>query len=1106
MIFETASPTRAILFKWCVRLFAASAAVFSLALIAGAFLRPIWKTSDWQPVLLPLKSDSVQSVPDPEAATSRLFAMSPAERNTGHRRGGSLPSKSFLRTAFVVSDDESSVADYLAHAGDLDLVFPTFFGVSTADGKLNRTAPSEINRASFDPKHLVLPVIADTDAEGNWHPWELALLLDNPKAGDALIQRLLAEVKQMGADGINVDFEQLHEVERDNLSFWLKHLGEAFHAEHLLVVVDVPLRDPAFDYEYIGNVADLVIAMAYDEHYPSGDPGSVAGQSWFEGGVDEIAERVPAAKMLVAMGAYGYDWNKTRKTPAQSLTFKEAMQLARDSKAPVNADGGVMNPHFIYRDTENAEHEVWFMDAVTAWNECNVIKNHQLRGYSLWRMGQEDEGLWRFLSKPDASATSVDDLKTVEKSRVVEHHGEGEIFRVKSMPRQGQRTLTTRGAQILTSSYAVLPEYAEVEKFGHASNRSIALTFDDGPDPTWTPQILEVLKENHVPGTFFVVGEAVQKEPALVRQELAEGHVLGNHTFSHPHLKHLSALRVRTELNSTERAIESATGSGTRLFRPPFDTDTTLRSVDALAPLAEAAKMDYLVVGGDIDASDYQRPGVAVIVDNVLRELTEDGPNIVVMHDGGGDRSQTVQALRTLIPSLKQRGYRFVSVAQLLHAGADDVMPEPSEPERAIVIGNGFLGWLRTSGWRILSAIFIITTAVSIFRIVAVGILAWRRKPLSIDPSLVSKMRVTVLIPAHNEAQVIRRTLEGVLHSKHPVHEIIVVDDGSTDETPGIVLDYARSHPQVRLLTQAQSGKWAALNAGFTAASTEIVVTIDADTIVTPSTLPSLIAPLADAGVDAVCGNVQVGNVHNLLTRLESVEYITMQNFDRRAFSTLNCISVVPGATGAWRRASVLRVGGYSRDTLTEDADLTITMLAEGYRIVDAPEAKSITEAPDHLGALFRQRVRWCLGTFQCLWKHRRHFFQGFLGWVGLPNLFLFQVLYPLLSPLGDIVLLISLISGHVSVIAEWYLLFLVLDLAGSAMAFCFERKPWAALWVVLIQRFFYRQFLYIVALRVCARIIKGTRQSWNKLERRNSVTLSPEHLTSIKDSRAAAL
>ena len=196
---------------------------------------------------------------------------------------------------------------------------------------------------------------------------------------------------------------------------------------------------------------------------------------------------------------------------------------------------------------------------------------------------------------------------------------------------------------------------------------------------------------------------------------------------------------------------------------------------------------------------------------------------------------------------------------------------------------------------------------------------------------------------------------------------------------------WAERDLRVSLIRQRNAGKASALNRGLRAVEEEILVTIDADTLVLRETVSNLVKPLADPTVDAVCGNVQVGNIRNLLTSFQSVEYVTSQNYDRRAFDSVNCILVVPGATGAWRRSTLLKVGAYSADTLTEDADLTLSILKAGGRITYAPLAKSITEAPQNLGALFRQRFRWCYGTLQCLWKHRGSFGKGALGWVGCP-------------------------------------------------------------------------------------------------------------------------
>ncbi len=1028
------------------------------------------------------------------ANTKEIIALPSApiaRKMAQEERFSSFLHKPLLRTAFLASDDTQSLADYGRHQGDLDAVFPTWFTVSDAEGTLQKPAASSATQSLFARDHLVLPVISNSDANGNWHPNELALLIDNPERAARFIQTLKSEVLALHADGINIDFEQLSEAEKDNFSLWIKELVAAFHEAHLLVTVDTPLNDDAFDYEYLGKEIDALVLMAYDEHYSSGHAGSIAGQSWFTEGIEEMVNRVPAEKIIVAFGAYGYDWNLTTKEPANALSFAETMILAGDLETNVEAKDDQMNGTFTYEGERNEKHEVWFLDAISAWNQFSIARKNHLRGFSMWRLGLEDPGVWDFLATGEPDAFEVDHLKTARSEPSIAFTGEGELLRVRSIPKDGHRELTFDERLVDYCGYELIPRYYMVDRSGHDSRKRIALTFDDGPDARWTPEILKVLREENAPGTFFIIGDQAQKNPSLVRQEFQEGHLLGNHTFLHPNLQEISGNRLSMEINSTQRTIESITGRGTKLFRAPFDTDTTPTQPAQLLPLFDVSEMGFVIAGGDIDADDYDRPGSETIVRNVLKGLKPDGPNIVVMHDGGGDRHQTVEALRKLLPMLRSQGYEFVSIDHLMGVGKLDLMPKISFKEKVIVYSSSLIALARTKGWNVLKVLFFVTTGISILRILFLAALILRgskKSKAAIQTNFTPP--VLVLIPAYNEAKVICQTIDGILNADYPDLQILVVDDGSMDETVAIVEAYAATHPQVKLLAKSNGGKWSALNEGLKAADRDYIVTIDADTIIPPHTITELIAPFADPGVDAVCGNVQVGNVHNILTAFQDVEYVTTQNYDRRAFDALNCISVVPGATGAWKRTSVLKAGGYSYQTLTEDADLTLTMLADGARIVYAPEARSVTEAPDTVSSLFKQRVRWSFGTFQCFWKHRRSAFKGTLGWVALPNLFLFQVIYPLLSPIGDAVFIMCLLRGDFGSIASGYFTFLLMDLIGSLVAYWLDGRKPSSLWVVLIQRFYYRQFMYLVALKSVYLALIGGRQVWNKLDRKATVFL----------------
>ena len=418
------------------------------------------------------------------------------------------------------------------------------------------------------------------------------------------------------------------------------------------------------------------------------------------------------------------------------------------------------------------------------------------------------------------------------------------------------------------------------------------------------------------------------RAPELVRQEVEAGHLVGNHTFTHLDLRTASKERIELELTATQRQIEAAAGRSTLLFRPPYDTDSEPQSLAQLAPLQDIDRMGYLVAGADVDSQDYLRPGADAIFANVMNDLAATGGRIVVFHDAGGDRSQTVAALDRLIPALRAAGYEIVPLDALAKVAPAALNPELSPREWLLSFGAQLPAWTQTSGAEVLVYLFAVTTAIAILRILFLGVLVARRpRPPAGDASSDFEPPICVLVPAYNEGRVISRTIEAALGSDYRRMRILVIDDGSTDDTASVVEGWMARDPRVALIRQRNAGKAAALNHGAREAAEEILVTIDADTLVLRHTISNLVKPFVDPKIDAVCGNVQVGNVCNLLTAFQSVEYVTSQNYDRRAFDSLNCISVVPGATGAWRRSTLLGVGGYSGDTLTEDADLTLNML-----------------------------------------------------------------------------------------------------------------------------------------------------------------------------------
>jgi cellulose synthase/poly-beta-1,6-N-acetylglucosamine synthase-like glycosyltransferase len=349
-----------------------------------------------------------------------------------------------------------------------------------------------------------------------------------------------------------------------------------------------------------------------------------------------------------------------------------------------------------------------------------------------------------------------------------------------------------------------------------------------------------------------------------------------------------------------------------------------------------------------------------------------------------------------------------------------------------------------------------------------------------------------------------------LLASDYEQFEIIVVDDGSKDNTSEVVKEYFADEARVRLFRTTNIGKSGALNLGLRHAQGEVVVALDADTLFAPQTIGALAQRFHDPHLGALAGNAKVGNRINLVTRWQALEYITSQNMDRRAFASLNCITVVPGAVGAWRRGLLDQIGGFSSDTLAEDQDLTLQVRRLGYSIGYEENAIAWTEAPDTLRSLARQRFRWAFGTLQCMWKHRDALFRprfGALGFIAMPNVWIFQILFALISPVMDLIIVYSLIAAvwerweqpdgtgftNLRQVLFYYGLFLAIDWAAGGFAFLLERRErWRLLWWLFLQRFCYRQVMYYVMIKSVASALQGALVGWGKLERKATADAQP--------------
>lgn len=625
----------------------------------------------------------------------------------------------------------------------------------------------------------------------------------------------------------------------------------------------------------------------------------------------------------------------------------------------------------------------------------------------------------------------------------------------------------------------------ELAGIAQPRGRRVALTFDDGPDPRWTPQVVGVLRRYDAPATFFVTGQHAAANPDIVGDLADQGFDVGNHTFSHVDVSAVDGWRRDLELSMTDSAIAGAAGVRPRTFRPPYSGTPDELAPGQVAALRDLAERGYAIVLSDFDSKDWSLPGTGAIVRNALPPGRRGG--VILLHDGGGDRSQTVAALERLIPRLRNRGFEIVPLSEMVAAPVGSLESSASGWEH--LRGQAFLVAMAVA--RAVAdaiAFLLIPIAVlAILRAIAVTFLAIHhartRRRVPHDPGFAPP--VSVVVPAYNEAELIEQSIGSLAASDYPDFEIVLVDDGSTDGTADLVERMAL--PGVTVVRQANAGKAAALNAGLAATRHGIVVMVDADTVFEPETLGRIVQPFRDERVGAAAGNTKVGNRHGLLGRWQHIDYVTGFNLDRRLYEVLRCMPTVPGAIGAFRREAIEQAGGVSTATLAEDTDLTIAIGRVGWEVVYVESARAFTEAPPTLSGLWRQRYRWSYGTMQAVWKHRVALVRrepGKVGRRGLPYLLLFQIALPILAPLIDVFTIYGvLFLDPVPVLAYW-LGFNALMLGLAVLAFRLDREPMAPLVLMPLQQFVYRQLMYLVVIQSAISAIRGVRLRWQHIER----------------------
>jgi cellulose synthase/poly-beta-1,6-N-acetylglucosamine synthase-like glycosyltransferase/peptidoglycan/xylan/chitin deacetylase (PgdA/CDA1 family)/uncharacterized membrane protein YeaQ/YmgE (transglycosylase-associated protein family) len=970
-------------------------------------------------------------------------STSATTRDASHRSG------TFELNGYVVSDNDNAAAAVDSQVSNVSTISATG-GLVNPDGSFQYLpAQNALVHAHLGGARAQLVVQNYDPSSGQGGDFSSAFAsaaLATPSSRAAFASSVAAVVRRDGWDGVVVDFEQISVSDQPGLVDLLTQLRSALPTgARLTVAVPVAQADnPAslgYDLRSLAAVVDVVQLMTYDQNDPTSSPGPIDSTAWVEAAVTSALRSVPADKLQIGAASYGYAWGSSAASIGSSYSpaaGRAAAAAAHVTPVWTAASNG-------WTATLPDRTVLWWSDTRSIATITAIAVRHHLEGAAVWELSTTE-------SLAAIAATLPLDRVVVNRS-------------------------LARGVQ-------------------HVSARGlVALTFDDGPDSTWTPQILAVLARYGVPATFFDIGMNSEANPGLVRQEISSGSVVANHTYSHLDLTAIPQWRARLEIQADNWVLQGITGREPVLFRSPYGAQE-LTDAQSAAHQDLAAVLGMKPVGWNVDSLDWTRPGVAQIVRNATSSTSAE--QVVLLHDGGGDRSQTVAALPLIIDTLRARGYEFVTPDQL-----DASIGAPYR--------NAETTW--TSAVRDLTSIatfklWVSAHEVTVWVLVLIGLLSLLRLlvtfPLAVLHRRQARQRavapgpgaagnsVTILIPAHNEAATIAATMAAVAELRGPVVQVIIAENGSDDETIAIAEATAAQYPQVRWDVRACGpvGKAGALNDCLPDVVGDVVLLLDADTLLDRNFALAVLPHFDDPQVGAVAGNVKVGNRHLFLGRLQAFEYITSLALERRAQAYLGVVSVVPGAAGAFRREALLRAGGWPARTLTEDADLTVELLAAGWAIPYEPCAVSWTEAPATAREVLRQRRRWSFGTTQVAELHRSRMLaraDGRLGMLGLPWLLLGQVILPAIGPVVDLFLLWLVLNGDWAIAAGMLAIALAMDTAVSAWALRSDDESLRLLRLVPAARLVWRPLVLLAAAGSMRSWLLGRTVGWNQATRHNT-------------------
>ena len=950
-------------------------------------------------------------------------------------------------TGYVVSDNDFAINGVDTNAQYLTTVAATGGYIAT-DGTFNSLGvQNALVHAHLQGARAELVVqnfnLANTNINADFDPKLAHQVLKSDANQARFISALKATLVSEGWDGVVIDFETLNVSDQPAFVHFLKELHKSLGSK-IRMVTAVPPRDPGYatsmgyDYKAIAANTDVVNVMTYNQHDPTGSAGPIGTPSWITGVILNAEKYVPKNKLQLGIAGYGYAWGPGVKTFTNTVTAAQARSI-------VAKDGSTAKFDPIAAEWTATLHDgtvLWWNGAESITARVKLAKQLGIEGAALWEISNSAP------VKAAAAATQVARVPlTAHTSRPID--------------------------------------------FVNATGL-VALTFDDGPDPAWTPSVLKILHHYHVPATFFVVGSAAQRNPEIISTMVNQGNIVANHTYTHLDLNTVPRWRALTEINLDSWIIHGITGRTPQLFRSPYGSQE-LADTNSNAHRNLAKSLGLEPVGWNVETSDWAKPGVQTIIDRATKNIPHEAT--ILMHDGGGNRSETIAALGPIIKKLQSEGYLFTTVDHLDATLSEPYLPVPTTfwgITGSVVSIAGYRLWIAVQdvfSW-FLSALAVL----SILRLLLTWIFAiryGRRTNLSLPKQPMKS--VSIFIPAHNEQMTIEKTLASVLRLKTLPQQVIVAENGSKDETFAVASAFAAAHPEVNIQVREYGpvGKAGALNMALAEAIGEVIVVLDADTVIDENFIDEAVWHFEVDAVGAVAGNVRVGNTKKILAKLQGLEYGVSLALDRAAQAELGVVSVVPGAAGAFRKTALVEVGGWPARTLVEDTDLTVLLHEAKWLIPYEAKAISYTEAPESSREVIKQRKRWAFGSIEVVALNASQIFSrksGKLGLLGLPWLLVSQVILPAAAPIVDIYLIWILLEGY------WVqaITMLALGIAGESLSAAWALKksnlPLAWIWLLPIARVWWRTLLLISAGSAVRRWLAGRHLAWAKIARKNTV------------------